>query len=623
MASKYDGLARIIIQNIGGKGNIESLTHCITRLRFKLKDESKAQTEVLKSTDGIVTVIQSGGQYMVVIGQHVPDVYDAVCSVGHIQGVASSGSDDGSKEKQNPFNAFVGIVTGVFTPCLGVLASLGILKGLLALCVAIGILSSTSPTYNVLYSLGDCFFYFMPIFLGYTAAKKFGLPDLEGIAIAAGLLYPTMTAGGEAITNLFGIPILMPASGNYTSSAIPIIAAVAFAAWFEKKYKKYIPTPTKLFAIPLITVTVTYALTLWVIGPIASFAAQGLTWFFTKIAEISGILLGGIVGGLWQVLVMFGLHWALVPMAISDRAVQGYSATLVGMFGTTFTQVGALAAIWLKTKNQNTKQMCAPALVSAITGITEPAIYGVTLPKKKPFVISCIISAICGAGLMACGVLSYESAGTGIFGYTAYINTKTNDISGMIWAIVWSLIAVVATFIVVYITYGDDTPKAKAAPKAQAGGAGAVKGGTLVAPVSGEMKPISECSDPVFSSETLGKGVVIEPTEGKIYAPCDGVIENLADTLHAVGLTSASGAEILIHIGMDTVSLSGKGFKAHCKTGDKVKAGQLLMEFDISFIKSQGLPVSTPVLVTNSDDYADVIFEPRKVNHGDKMIELM
>ena len=554
MASKYDGLARIIIQNVGGKGNIESLTHCITRLRFKLKDESKAQTEVLKSTDGIVTVIQSGGQYMVVIGQHVPDVYDAVCSVGHIQGVASSGSDDGSKEKQNPFNAFVGIVTGVFTPCLGVLASLGILKGLLALCVAIGILSSTSPTYNVLYSLGDCFFYFMPIFLGYTAAKKFGLPDLEGIAIAAGLLYPTMTAGGEAITNLFGIPILMPASGNYTSSAI---------------------------------------------------------------------LLGGIVGGLWQVLVMFGLHWALVPMAISDRAVQGYSATLVGMFGTTFTQVGALAAIWLKTKNQNTKQMCAPALVSAITGITEPAIYGVTLPKKKPFVISCIISAICGAGLMACGVLSYESAGTGIFGYTAYINTKTNDISGMIWAIVWSLIAVVATFIVVYITYGDDTPKAKAAPKAQAGGAGAVKGGTLVAPVSGEMKPISECSDPVFSSETLGKGVVIEPTEGKIYAPCDGVIENLADTLHAVGLTSASGAEILIHIGMDTVSLSGKGIKAHCKTGDKVKAGQLLMEFDISFIKSQGLPVSTPVLVTNSDDYADVIFEPRKVNHGDKMIELM
>ena len=623
MASKYDGLARIIIQNVGGKGNIESLTHCITRLRFKLKDESKAQTEVLKSTDGIVTVIQSGGQYMVVIGQHVPDVYDAVCSVGHIQGVASSGSDDGSKEKQNPFNAFVGIVTGVFTPCLGVLASLGILKGLLALCVAIGILSSTSPTYNVLYSLGDCFFYFMPIFLGYTAAKKFGLPDLEGIAIAAGLLYPTMTAGGEAITNLFGIPILMPASGNYTSSAIPIIAAVAFAAWFEKKYKKYIPTPTKLFAIPLITVTVTYAPTLWVIGPIASFAAQGLTWFFTKIAEISGILLGGIVGGLWQVLVMFGLHWALVPMAISDRAVQGYSATLVGMFGTTFTQVGALAAIWLKTKNQNTKQMCAPALVSAITGITEPAIYGVTLPKKKPFVISCIISAICGAGLMACGVLSYESAGTGIFGYTAYINTKTNDISGMIWAIVWSLIAVVATFIVVYITYGDDTPKAKAAPKVQAGGAGAVKGGTLVAPVSGEMKPISECPDPVFSSETLGKGVVIEPTEGKIYAPCDGVIENLADTLHAVGLTSASGAEILIHIGMDTVSLSGKGFKAHCKTGDKVKAGQLLMEFDISFIKSQGLPVSTPVLVTNSDDYADVIFEPRKVNHGDKMIELM
>ena len=624
MASKYDGLARIIIQNVGGKSNIISLTHCVTRLRFKLKDESKAQTEVLKDTDGVVTVIQSGGQYMVVIGNHVPDVYDAVCTIGHIQGSApvAEGADDGPKEKQNPFNAFVGIITAVFTPCLGVLAATGIIKGILALFVAAGILDGSGPTYNVLYSLGDSFFYFMPILLAYTSAKKFGLPELEAMVIGAGLLYPTMIAGGEAGGSLFGIPIIMPASGNYSSSVIPIICAVAFGAFLEKKFKKYIPDTVKLFLVPLITLTVTYIATLWVIGPIASGAAQVLTIAFTKLAELSGILLGAVVGGLWQVLVMFGLHWALVPMAINDRAIQGFSTTLVGMFGTTFTQCGALAAIWLKTKNKKTKQLCAPALVSAVAGVTEPAIYGVTLPKKKPFIISCIISAICGAGLMACGVISYESAGMGIFGYTAYVNTLENDISGMIWAIVWSLIAVVATFIVVYLTYGDDTPKAKEAPKPQ-GGAKAAGGGTLVAPVSGELKPISECPDPVFAEETLGKGVVIEPSEGKIYAPCDGVIENLADTLHAIGIASSDGAEILIHIGMDTVGLNGKGFTAHCKTGDTVKAGQLLMEFDISFIKSQGLPVSTPVIVTNSDDYADLAFEPGTVKHGDKMIVLL
>lgn len=628
MASKYDGLARIIIQNVGGKSNIISLTHCITRLRFKLKDESKAETEVLKDTDGVVTVIQSGGQYMVVIGNHVPDVYAAVCEVGHIQGEApQEDGGDGPKEKQNLFGAFVGIVTATFVPCLGVLAATGILKGILALLVAVGVLASTSPTYTILYALGDSFFYFMPIFLGYTAAKKFGLPEIEGMVIGAGLLYPTMTAGGEAIASIFGIPVMMPASGNYASSAIPIICAVAFAAFLEKRFKKYIPDTAKLFVVPLITITVTYILTLLVIGPIASWLSSGLTFVFNKVAEFSGILLGAAVGGLWQVLVMFGLHWSLVPMAINDRAMQGFSTTLVGMFGTTFSQVGALAAIWIKSKNAKTKQLCAGALPSAVAGITEPAIYGVTLPKKKPFIISCIVSAICGAGLMACGVTSYESAGTGVFGYTAYVNTKANDISGMIWAIVWSAVAVVLAFILVYITYSDEDGKKKA-PKteAPAGGAAAptaVKGGTLLAPVSGEMKPISECPDPVFSGEALGKGVMIEPVEGKIYAPCDGVIENLADTLHAIGMTSTSGIEILIHVGMDTVGLNGKGFTARCKTGDKVKAGQLLLEFDMDFIRSQGLPVSTPVVVTNSDDYTDMTFQPRTVQHGDELIVLL
>ena len=302
MASKYDGLARIIIQNVGGKSNIVSLTHCMTRLRFKLQDESKANTDVLKETDGIVTVIQSGGQYMVVIGQQVADVYDAVCTVGHITpGGAvddngnATGSAEAPKEKQSLFNAFVSIVTTVFAPCLGVLAATGIVKGFISLFVAIGVLSNTSGTYNILYSLGDSFFYFMPMLLAYTASKKFGLPELEGMTIGAALLYPYLsTTSGMDISNLFGIPVVMPASGNYTSSVLPIVCAIAFAAWFEKKYKKFIPDSCKLFFVPLITCGVTFILTLWIIGPITSLLGDGLGIALNAIANFNGILLGAV-----------------------------------------------------------------------------------------------------------------------------------------------------------------------------------------------------------------------------------------------------------------------------------------------------------------------------------------
>ncbi len=468
MASKYDGLAHIIIQNVGGKSNIISLTHCVTRLRFKLKDESLAQTDILNDTDGIVTVIQSGGQYMVVIGNHVPQVYDAVCAVGHItpggavneDGSAAAEDPNAPKEKMNPFNAFVSIVTGVFTPALGVLSACGILKGLLGLFAAIGVMDSTGSTYNILYSLGDCFFYFMPILLAYTASKRFGLPEMEGMVIGAGLLYPYLLSASEmAHDTLFMIPVTMPASGDYTSSVIPIIAAVAFAAWFRKHFDKIVPDTIKLFATPLVTCTVTFILTLWIIGPIASLAAQGLGAFFGWIAGFSPVVLGLLVGALWQVLVMFGLHWALVPLALNDMMINGCSAMLTGMFGTTFAQVGAVAAIWLKTKNKKLKSLCPPAFISAIAGVTEPAIYGITLPKKTPFIITCVVASIIGGLLMAFGVTSYTQVGMGVFGYTAYVNVATGDISGMITAIVLTAVSVVAGFILVYLTYSDEPVK--------------------------------------------------------------------------------------------------------------------------------------------------------------------
>ena len=471
MASKYDGLARIIIQNVGGKSNIISLTHCITRLRFKLKDESKAQTDILKDTDGIVTVIQSGGQYMVVIGNHVPQVYDAVCAVGHItpggavneDGTAAEGGGDAPQEKMNPFNAFISIITSVFTPALGCLAACGMIKGLLALFVAVGILDGAGPTYNILYSLGDCFFYFMPILLAYTASKKFGLPEMEGMVIGAAMLYPYLLGSSTyAHDSLFMIPVIMPTSGDYTSSVIPIICAIAFAAWFEKLYSKYIPDTIKLFAIPLITCTVTFCLTLWVIGPIASLLAQGLSVLFTFLSNTSSILMGAVVGAFWQVLVMFGLHWAVATLAITDAATAGSTTLLIGMLGTTFAQTGAVAAIWIKTKNKKLKSLCAPAFVSAIAGVTEPAIYGITLPKKLPFIITCVVSCITGGIMGAFHTAQFSIGAMGVFSWPTFVDPVSNDASGMVIAIVVSLVATVAGFILTFLTYSDEPAKKKA-----------------------------------------------------------------------------------------------------------------------------------------------------------------
>lgn len=466
MASKYDGLARIIIQNVGGKSNIDGLTHCVTRLRFRLKDESLAQTEVLKGTDGIMTVIQAGGQYMVVIGNHVTEVYDAVCEIGHIA-AGGAVNEDGSaaveverpkkKEKFNPFNWFVNIISGVLTPIIGVMAATGIIKGLLTIFATVGWLDGAGSTYNILYALADSMFYFIPVLLAYTSSKRFGLDPLEGLLIGCALLYPSLLGSSEVLhDSLFGIPVLMPSAGDYTNSVIPIICSIAFAAWFEKKVvKKIIPDSIALFGVPLVTCLVTFALTLWIIGPIASIMGTGIGAFFKWLANLSGILTGFAVGALYQVLVMFGLHAALGPIAVIELFGTGSTRLLVGALPCTFAQVGAVAAIWIKSRSKKTKSLCPPALVSGIVGITEPAIYGLTLPTKLPFVITCITSGIAGAVLMALGVTQYQLAGMGIFQYTAYVPVASNDISGMIASIIVTALTVVATFVAVLMTYKD------------------------------------------------------------------------------------------------------------------------------------------------------------------------
>ena len=483
MASKYDGLARIIIQNVGGKSNIVSLTHCMTRLRFKLKDESKANKEVLESTDGVIKVMQAGGQYQVVIGNQVNDVYDAVLEVGHLNAAGAvdedgNAVDDGGSEsggKKSPVSMLIDVISGTLQPTLGVLAATGIIKGLLALFDFIGLIPSTSGTYQVWYAMADGFFYFLPIILGYTAAKKFKINEFIGMAIGIALCYPAMvnSTAGEVLGTVFGgtafemsyyqtfmgIPVIMPASG-YTSSVVPIILAVAIAAPIEHWLKKVIPDVIKLFVVPFVTLVIMVPLTYLVIGPVASILCSILSLIFNAIYSIpvvGGIIGGILIGAFWQVLVIFGLHWGLVPLAMINYGLMGYDTFLSPYFCVSFAQTFVVLAIILKTKNEKTKKVAIPAFISGIFGVTEPAIYGVTLPKKKPFVYSCIAGAIGGAFTGFMNTRSYSIGGLGLFGLPSFIDT-TGDmgITNMIYIIIAILIASVVGFALTYTLYKDE-----------------------------------------------------------------------------------------------------------------------------------------------------------------------
>ena len=484
MASKYDGLARIIIQNVGGKSNIISVAHCITRLRFKLKDESKANKEVLESTDGVIKVMQAGGQYQVVIGNQVNDVYDAVLEVGHLAAAGAVDEEGNAVEetsgggKKSPVSLLIDVISGTLQPTLGVMAATGIIKGLLALFDFLGLIPAASGTYQVWYAVADGFFYFMPIVLGYTAAKKFKVNEFIGMAIGIALCYPAMvnsTAGtvlGTVFTGtafemsyyltFFGIPVIMPASG-YTSSVVPIILAVAIAAPLEHWLKKVIPDVIKLFVVPFVTLIVMVPLTYLVIGPIARILCSILSLFFNAIYSIPvvGGLIGGVlIGAFWQVLVIFGLHWSLVPLAMINYSLLGYDFILSPYFCVSFAQTFVVLAIVLKTKDEKLKKIAIPAFISGIFGVTEPAIYGVTLPKKTPFIYSCIAGAIGGAftGLMR--TRSYSIGGLGLFGLPSFIDTTgVMGLTNMIYILIAILIASVAGFAMTYVLYKDEPAK--------------------------------------------------------------------------------------------------------------------------------------------------------------------
>lgn len=607
--SKYENLAKEILENVGGKENINSLTHCVTRLRFRLKDESKANDEALKNNPGVVTVMKSAGQYQVVIGNHVPLVYADVCELAGI----SNGTQQVEEEApQGLFNKLIDIISGCFQPILGLLCAAGIIKGLNALLVFIlGSSFNNSGTYMILNAIGDSIFNFLPIILGYTAAKKFNVNVIVGMIIGATLCYPTiqtdtLSAAGKAIgtlpfigsyyTKFIGIPFV---SGNYTSTVVPVICIVALAAQIQKIAKKFVPEMLQNFFVPFFVLIISLPIGLLVIGPVVSLLTTVLSNMFAGLYAFSPIVTAFVIGALWQCLVIFGLHWALVPMAMVNIGNLGYDTILPGMLGTTFAATGVLAAMYLKLKDENKKALAIPGVISAFCGVTEPAIYGFLLPEKTPFVFSCIGGAVGGAIMGTVAVKQYVIGGLGIFSVVNFISPKGNA-TGMIISLIAGAVSLVVGFVLTMIFYktNDQQVENKEVTK--------LEEETILAPIKGEVKPIEESSDAAFASGALGKGVVILPEEGKVYAPVTGTVTVLFPSLHAIGITSDAGIELLIHIGINTVQLNGEGFTAHIKQGDQIKQGQLLVEFDMNKIKEAGYSLETPVLVTNYADLKEV-----------------
>ncbi|KFN12142.1 PTS transporter subunit EIIC [Paenibacillus macerans] len=470
----YEALAKEIIKNVGGSGNISSLEHCATRLRFKLHDDGQAQTEDLKKLDGVVTVVKSGGQYQVVIGPHVADVYKEVVKARQQGGGDALSEGEGASAAQKPdkkakvLDRFINVISGVFTPALGLLAASGIAKGLAAVLLATNVLSAQSGAYILLWAIGDTFFYFFPIILAYTSANKFGLSPILGIIIGASLVYPSLTAllsEGKPIYTLFegtifqapvyfevfGVPILLM---KYAQSVIPSIIAVFFAAKIEKWLKRVLPKVIQMFMVPFATLIIIVPLTFLIIGPAATWLGAILGFLAKGAYDLNPTLAGLFIGGLWQVFVMFGLHWGLIPISLITIAQFGFDPLLALMLGTPFATLGAVLGVFLKTKNSKLKTLCVPCFATGIFGISEPAIYGITLPNKYPFIFT-LAGASIGGGVMGfLGSKAYVVGGMGILALPNYINHGNFDM-GFFGAVIGITIAFIVTCLLTLFFWND------------------------------------------------------------------------------------------------------------------------------------------------------------------------
>lgn len=593
-----------VLDAVGGKENVNSVVHCATRLRFKLKDEGKADTNRLNQDDDVIQVVQSGGQYQVVIGSHVSDVYRELTGVANFDGESEK-----SAEKGNPLNQLIDIISSIFTPFLGAMAGAGVLKGFLTLAVTMNWLAADSGVYTVWYAIADGLFTYLPVMLAFTAAKKFKTNEFLAVSLAMALVHPSITELAGQTLSFVGIPVIIGASA-YTSSVIPIILAVFLQSYVERFFKKVIPSFLQIICVPLAVFLIMAPVTFIVVGPLGTIVGNLLGSGYDAIYNLSPILAGAIMGGLWQVFVMFGMHWGFVPIAMVNLTQFGFDTMVPMLLPAVLAQGGAALAVFFITKNVKLKGLALSSTITSLFGITEPTVYGVTLPLKKPFIAACISGAIGGAIVGFSQVKNYTFGLVSLLSLPSFIPQDTQDMSGLIAAAIGTAVAFGAAFVLTFVLRFEDQPNpADTDTEKSKVPAPSITNERVVlsSPLAGRVVPLNEVKDQVFSSGAMGKGIAIDPANGTLVAPAGGTITTLFPTGHAIGLTTTDGVEILMHIGMDTVELEGKGFEIFVKQEDQVKKGDLLVKFDLSLIKEAGYSTVTPIVVTNTPNYLDVL----------------
>lgn len=629
-------LAQKILQEIGGQENISNLTHCATRIRLNLKDDSKANLNTINNMAGVLKAQNQSGQTQIVIGARVKSVYEELTKLITISGFDSSDSPSPKSKKTigGVFNAVIETVAGLFSPILPVLIACGLIKAGTAILVNFEVFPKDASLVTFLNLIGDLLFYFFPFFLAVSAAKRFKTNEYLAIALAAAYMYPTIMDGAKMIAetgidslDLFGLPVLFV---NYKSTVIPIILSVWIMSYVNRKIDKYVPHFLKIFFSALLTLLIMVPLQLIVLGPIGSYAGVYLAEFVQWFYHTGGVFSALLLGAARSLLVMLGMHYALGPLQIQEIAQTGYSYILVSGLTANMAQAGAALGVFLAIKNKAEKSVAASASFSAFLGITEPAMYGVNLKFKRPFFIGLGASAISAAFLYFFDAKASAYAPPGLFTLPIF---EANSYVFIILGVIMSAgLACVGTYFF-GIPKGHSSSKNEENKNEQTQQPSNEKVShdpskislSIGSPMTGEIVPLKEVPDEAFAEGAMGLGIGIQPTEGKIYAPFDGTVQTVFRTKHVVALKSNDGVELLIHIGMDTVKLKGEHFDIHVQEGQQITAGQLLGEFDLQAIQEAGYATITPIIITNTSDFLDVLpaRQSGAISQGNHLLSVM
>lgn len=599
----YQAIAKEILKDVGGKDNIVDVTHCYTRLRFVLKDTKQVNKETLLQTEGVISVVESGGQYQVVLGNKVAHVYNVLEPLLAQQLTTKTSI----KEKNSLGNRILNTVAAIFTPVVPAIAASGMLKGILAIAVMVAnnfyqVDLKPLNTYIILSAASDALFYFMPVILGYSAAKVFKTNEYIAMVIGATLCYPTIVSlmTEESAVTLFGLHVT---KANYVSTVIPIILAIFILAYVQRFLEKVIPEVLKIIMVPTLSLLLMIPATLLLFGPIGIYLGDGVNWLYYYIMNLSPILLGGFIGGIWCVLVIFGAHRGLVPIGINDVARTGRQNLLAFAGAANFSQAGAAFGVFVRTKNKGLKAVAASATVTALFGITEPAIYGANLRLKKPMIYA-VASGAAGGALMGWGG-SYGTAfaNQGLLTIPVYAEAGTK---AFICYLLGCGIAFFGAFLLTIFLGFNDLPldDSRQEPVLKTEATTVKEKQRIQAPLQGQLVSLDQINDEVFASQQMGKTLAIYPIEEQIVSPGNGQVTALYPTHHAIGLKLDNGAEILLHIGINTVELKGQGFETLVKVGERVRLGQKLLSFDKQIIQAAGYDPTVLVIVTNTAEMA-------------------